>query len=138
MRNQESIRKGKVRPRLAFTTSLTSRQGRAGAYDGHGVGTIEASDPDILKTPLTSSAERLYKSNNHMTNFVESVRSRKQAICDAEIGHRSATMCHLGVTAVRLGRKVQWNPKKEKFIGDKEVAKTISRPMRKPWDYDMV
>ena len=101
-------------------------------------GAIEASDPDILKTPLPSSAERLYKSNNHMTNFVESVHSRKQAICDAEIGHRSATMCHLGVTAVRLGRKVQWNPKKEKFIGDKEVAKTISRPMRKPWDYDMI
>ncbi len=73
-----------------------------------------------------------------MTNFVESVRSRKKAICDSEIGHRSATMCHLGVTAVRLGQKVQWNPKKEKFIGDKEVAKTISRPMRKPWDYDMV
>ena len=101
-------------------------------------GAIEASDPDILKTPLPSSAERLYNSNNHMINFVESVRSRKQAICDAEIGHRSATMCHLGVTAVRLGRKVQWNPKKEKFIGDKEVAKTISRPMRKPWDYDIV
>jgi predicted dehydrogenase len=101
-------------------------------------GDIQASDPDILNTPLPSSAERLYKSDNHMTNFVESVRSRKKAICDAEIGHRSATMCHLGVTAVRMGRKIEWNPEKERFVNDREAAATISRPMRKPWDYSMV
>jgi predicted dehydrogenase len=101
-------------------------------------GAIESSIPEILTTPLPSSAERLYQSNDHVTNFVECVRSRKKAICSAEIGHRSATMCHLGVTAVRLGRKINWDPKRQKFVGDKEAAATISRPMRKPWDYSMI
>jgi predicted dehydrogenase len=101
-------------------------------------GAIESSIPEILTEPLPSNAERLYASNDHMENFIESVRSRKKAICDAEIGHRSATMCHLGVTAVRLGRKLNWDPVKEKYIGDAEAAATASREMRKPWDYSMV
>ncbi|MCZ6673272.1 MAG: Gfo/Idh/MocA family oxidoreductase [Verrucomicrobia bacterium] len=101
-------------------------------------GHIESSIPEILTTPLPSNAERLYASNDHMENFIDCVRSRKKAICDAEIGHRSATMCHLGVTAVRLGRKLKWDPVREKYIGDAEAAATASRKMRKPWDYDMV
>ena len=101
-------------------------------------GHIESSIPEILTTPLPSGAERLYESNDHVENFVESVRSRKKAICDAEIGHRSATMCHLGVTAVRLGRKLKWDPRKEKYLGDREAAATAKREMRKPWDYSLV
>ena len=101
-------------------------------------GAIESSIPEILTEPLSSDAERLYASNDHMENFIESVRSRKKAICDAEIGHRSATMCHLGVTAVRLGREVKWDPKKEKYLGDPEAEAMAKLPMRKPWDYSML
>tara|TARA_Y100000588_G_scaffold8915_2_gene10063 strand:+ start:1404 stop:2714 length:1311 start_codon:yes stop_codon:yes gene_type:complete len=101
-------------------------------------GAIESSVPEILTEPLPSDAERLYASNDHMKNFIDCVRSRKKAICDAEIGHRSATMCHLGVTAVRLGRKVEWDPKKEKYKGDKEAEAMAKLPMRKPWDYSMI
>ena len=101
-------------------------------------GGIESSIPEILTEPLPSNAERLYASNDHMENFIESVRSRKKAICDAEIGHRSATMCHLGVTAVRLGRKLEWDPQREEYLGDDEAAATATREMRKPWDYSMI
>jgi hypothetical protein len=101
-------------------------------------GAIEASDPDILGTQLPSNVERFYKSNNHMTNFVESVRSRRKTICDAEIGHKSATICHLRVSAVRLARKVKCNPTKEEFVGYKDVVAKISRPIRKLWDYDVI
>ena len=73
-----------------------------------------------------------------MTNFVESVRSRRKTICDAEIGHKSATICNLGVFAVRLARKVKCNPNKEEFVGYKDVIVTISRPIRKLWDYDVI
>lgn len=101
-------------------------------------GAIESSIPEILTEPLASDAERLYASNDHMENFIDCVRSRKKAICDAEIGHRSATMCHLAVTAIRLGRKVEWDPKKEKYKGDKEAEAMVKLPMRKPWDYSMI
>lgn len=101
-------------------------------------GKIEASDPDLLTTPLPSSAKRLYVSASHMGNFFDCVRSRKAPICDAEIGHRSVSVCHLGVIAMRLGRKLKWNPKREQFVGDKEADGWLAREMRKPWDYDAV
>src|SRR5205823_10615724 len=101
-------------------------------------GKIEASDPELLTQPLPASAARLYASDNHMGNFFECVRSRKQPICDAEIGHRSVSVCHLGVIAIRLGRKLQWDPDKEKFVNDKNADKWLARDQRKPWTYEMV
>ena len=57
-----------------------------------------------------------------VANFVDCIKSRELPICDVEIGHRSATVCHLGNIAVRLGRKIQWDPAAEKMIGDEEAA----------------
>ena len=99
-------------------------------------GKIEASNPDLLTNPLPSNAERLYVSNDHMGNFFECIRSRKRPICDVEIGHRSASVCHLGVISMRLGRKLEWDPVKEQFVGDAEANKHLAREMREPWTYD--
>ncbi len=97
-------------------------------------GTINASDPKLLETPLPASAITLYKSNNHMGNFIDCVRSRKPTICPAEVGHRSVTVCHLGNISLRLGgRKLNWDPKKEQFTGDKEAQAMVSRKQRGPW-----
>lgn len=101
-------------------------------------GRIEASEPELLTTPLPASAKRLYASENHMRNFFDCVRSREQPICDAEIGHRSVSVCHLGVIALRLGRKLEWDPATEQFVNDKDAAGWLSREMRKPWSYEMV
>jgi predicted dehydrogenase len=99
-------------------------------------GKIEASVPDLLTTPLPGSATRLYVSENHMRNFFDCVRSRQQPICDVEIGHRSVSVCHLGVIGLRLGRKLQWDPAKEQFVGDAEAHRWLVREMRKPWTYE--
>lgn len=101
-------------------------------------GFVEASDPAILKDPLPSGAKRLYASNNHMANFFECVKSRKAPIADAEIGHRSVSVCHLGSIALRLGRKLQWDPEKEMFVGDDDANKFVAREQRKPWSYEAV
>jgi hypothetical protein len=101
-------------------------------------GEIKASNEAILKEKLPESAPRVYVSNDHKANFFECVKTRKAPICDVEIGHRSATMCHLGVAAVRLGRKLQWDPVKEEYVGDAEAQKTVVREMRKPYDYSYV
>jgi predicted dehydrogenase len=99
---------------------------------------IEASDRGLLAEKLPESAKRVYLSNDHMGNFLDCVKSRKPPICPAEVGHRSATLSHVGVLSIRLGRKLQWDPAKEEFVGDAEAAKWISRPMRKPYDYSMI
>lgn len=95
---------------------------------------IEASDPKLLSDPLPADAIKLYVSNDHMGNFLDCVRSRQSPICDAEIGHRSVSVCHLGNISLRLGGKtLEWDPKKEQFKSDKEANALLSRPMRKPW-----
>jgi predicted dehydrogenase len=99
-------------------------------------GKIEASDPALLEEPLPSGAERLYASDDHMGNFFDCLKSRKAPICDAEIGHRSASICHLGVIAIRLGRKLDWDPEKEEFVGDSEANAMVARAQRSPYSYD--
>ncbi len=101
-------------------------------------GVIKASDPQLLSEKLPADAKRVYVSNNHMGNFVECVKSRKPTICPAEVGANSACMCHLGVTSIRLGRKLQWDPQKMEYVGDPEANTYRAREMRKPYDYSMV
>jgi predicted dehydrogenase len=97
---------------------------------------IEASDAALLSEPLPVDAEKLYASDNHMGNFVDCIKTRKPTICDAEIGHRSASICHLGVIAIRLGRTLKWDPLAEKFVGDSEADGFVARDMRKPFTYE--
>jgi predicted dehydrogenase len=101
-------------------------------------GTIQASDPDILKEELPESAPRVYHSSDHMGNFFDCVKSRQPTICPAEVGHRSASLCHLGVIAIRLGRKLRWDPAKEQFVDDAEANEYVKREMRTPYDYGMI
>jgi hypothetical protein len=61
------------------------------------------------------------------------VKSRRQPAANAEEGHRSATLCHLGNIATRLGRSLQWNAEKEECIGDGEANRLLHYAYRKPW-----
>jgi predicted dehydrogenase len=101
-------------------------------------GSINASDRDLLKYKFAEGDTRLYFSNDHMANFLECTKTRKEPICPAVVGHRSATMCHLGAISVRLGRKINWDPKKEEFVNDPEAQQMASRPQRAPFDYSLV
>lgn len=101
-------------------------------------GKIEASKPELLTDPLTLKKVSLYVSTNHMGNFFDCIRSRKPPICEAEIGHRSVSLCHLGVLAIRLGRTLRWNPAREMFVNDPEANAFVAREQRKPFTYAWV
>jgi hypothetical protein len=98
---------------------------------------IEASDKKLIDEPLSAKAERLYVSTNHMGNFLECLKTRKKPICDVEVGHRSVTVCHLGVIALRSGKKLKWDPAKQEFVGDDEANKWLRREMRAPWKLEV-
>jgi predicted dehydrogenase len=98
---------------------------------------IETSDPDLVNTPPGSGAIRLQVSNDHMGNFFDCVKSRQSPVASVEIGHRGASVCHLGNISLRLGRKLKWNPDTEKFIGDHDANRWLAREMRAPFDYHM-
>ncbi len=92
-------------------------------------------DPaELAKTPLDGSElTQLYRSKDHTQNFLDCIKSRELPICDVEIGHRSATVCHLGNLAARLGRPVKWDPATETCPGDPEAQEMTDRPYRSPW-----
>jgi predicted dehydrogenase len=97
---------------------------------------ITASDPKLIDEPLPADAHRLDESNNHMANYLHCMRSRKQTVCPAEVGFRSVTVCHIGVIALRTGKKLKWDPVKERF-DDEEANKWLRREMREPWRLDV-
>lgn len=89
---------------------------------------------------MPDDAERLYVSKDHRGNFFECITTRKDPICSVEVGHRSASICHLGTIALRTGKKLQWNPETEFFTGEhaEEANRYVEREMRKPYDYSFV
>ncbi|CAN5365313.1 Gfo/Idh/MocA family oxidoreductase [soil metagenome] len=94
---------------------------------------ITSKPGDITEQALGEKDVHLYASKDHHANWLDCIKSRKLPICDVEIGHRSATVCHLGNIAVRTGRKLTWDPVKETIVGDDEAAGMLSRPYRAPW-----
>ena len=101
---------------------------------------IKASNMDLLHQALPEGAEHLYLSNDHMGNFFDCMKSRKDPICAVEIGHRSASVCHLGAISLRTGKSLQWDPEKEIFTGENAALANsyATREMRKPYDYGFV
>ncbi|HEX2973807.1 MAG TPA: Gfo/Idh/MocA family oxidoreductase [Tepidisphaeraceae bacterium] len=96
-------------------------------------GTLQASQPSLLTSVIGPSEVHLYNSRDHWDNFLECMRTRQQPICNAEVGHRSATVCHLGNIAMQLKRTVKWDPAKERFVNDVEADRMIDRAKRSPW-----
>jgi predicted dehydrogenase len=100
-------------------------------------GVLESSRPEILSAPLSATDRRVYPSNQHMRNWLDCVRERRQAICPAEVGHRTASVCHLANIGYQLRRPLQWDPVKEQFGKDPEANQLVSRRPRAPWSYSM-
>ena len=87
----------------------------------------------ISKEEIGENDLRLYSSDNHLQNWIDCIKSRKLPVADVEIGHRTATICHICGIVRQLGRKLHWDPVKEIFPGDDEANALLSRPQRKPY-----
>jgi predicted dehydrogenase len=70
---------------------------------------------------------------SHVSNFFDCIKTRKHPVADVAIGHRSATVCHLGNIAIRTNKKIAWNPATETIVGDAEAAKWLTKEYRQPW-----
>jgi hypothetical protein len=68
-----------------------------------------------------------------LIGFGEAVKTRKPAGGNAEAAHRTATIMHLANIAIRVGRKIRFDPEKEVIIGDEEANRLVNQPMRAPW-----
>jgi predicted dehydrogenase len=84
---------------------------------------------DIPEIPITNP-----RSPGHQQNFVDAVKSRSQPESNLAYARELTLPMHLGLISYRLGRELSWNPEKEKFIGDKDANRLLSRKPRKKWD----
>ncbi len=71
---------------------------------------------------------------SHMENWFACLASRQRPAADVEIGHRSTTLCHLGNIARWTGRRLQWDPEQESFVGDAEADQLLQRTQRKGYE----
>ena len=94
---------------------------------------IHASDPELLKTAFTDRDVRLVKSDNHQQNFLDCIKSRKKTVSPFECGFQSYVVSHMSDQVIRLGRKIAWDPKAERVIGDGEAQRSLARSVRAPW-----
>ncbi|MCX6905330.1 MAG: Gfo/Idh/MocA family oxidoreductase [Verrucomicrobia bacterium] len=81
-------------------------------------GGFDASPKSLLKEKIRPDEINLYRSGKHIGNFLDCVMSRRLTITPAEVAHRSASVGHLCVIAMSLGRKLRWNPEREQFLND--------------------
>ncbi len=99
----------------------------------NGVKPLDASDSKIITSPIGDNEIHLPVSENHHRNWIDSIKSRKQPIAPVEVAHRSCSACLIHHMAMKLDRKLYWNPKKEMFKNDDEANSLLSRPQRKKY-----
>ena len=96
-------------------------------------GKPDASPKSLLQKPIGPDEVHLPVSNHHQQNFLDCVGTRARTVAPVEVAVRSDTLCQLSDIAMRLARKLRWDPEKEKFIDDAQADRMLKRPMRSPW-----
>ncbi|MDR3094453.1 MAG: Gfo/Idh/MocA family oxidoreductase [Bacteroidales bacterium] len=80
---------------------------------------------------------KLYRNEDHYSDFINAIKTRKQPISTVEIGHRTASLCHIVNLCYELNRPLRWNPEKEVFFVDDEANRRLSDPIRAPFKMEV-
>ena len=91
-------------------------------------------EPKTLLSSEIGPNELHFPLMDEKRDFLNAIKTRGATLEDAEVGHRTCSLGHLGLIAIQLGRKLQWDPDKEVFVGDDEAnALRAMPPGRSPW-----
>lgn len=97
-------------------------------------GKLQAEPASILDSAIGPDDIHLYTCRGgEQRNFLDCVKSRKECYFPPEIGQRCFTIAHIGNISMLLGRKLRWDPDKERFVNDEQANRMLSREMRSPW-----
>ncbi len=90
--------------------------------------------PESLRTSVIGPNEiHLYQSNEHHRNLIDCIKTRQPTAAPVEVGHRTASICHLGNIAMTLKQKLAWDPVAERVTNSDEANRMLSKPMHGPW-----
>jgi hypothetical protein len=119
-----------IRTGLRFGSCPVRFEGTEGWVETGDGGEMEAQPMSLLEDRKFRGG---YPPDNHVRAFLDSVKSRKECVSNAEVAHRSISACHVANICKRLGHPVKWDPAKEEFIGDEAANRLRSRAYREPW-----
>lgn len=98
----------------------------------HG-GNLEAEPGSLLKEVIGPNEEHLGRSPGHHRDFLNNVKVRGECFAPPEVGQRTATMCHIANIAMKLERRLKWDPAIEQFVNDPEANNLLMPSLRAPW-----
>ncbi len=105
-------------------------------------GTVTINRNSFAADPVELMADRLVSGNAeewegsghvarpHLQNWLDCIQSRGTPNAPVEVGHRSATVCHLANLVREIDRPLRWNPIDEKFVDDDFANTMVDRPRR--------
>lgn len=97
-------------------------------------GSIKMNPTELRRERIQDGEIRVYKSTNHVANFIDGILSGERTAAPIEASHRSISICHLANIAIRLGREsLDWDPKRERVLDDAKANAMLSRPIRGGW-----
>ena len=96
-------------------------------------GFLDSNPTSIAKAKIGEGAKRLYRSDDHVADWIQAIKKREDPVCNVETGHRSASVCNLANIAYKLHRPLKWDPVKEKFMDDGEADELQAYQYRKPY-----
>jgi predicted dehydrogenase len=135
------------KPRLSYryANGITVRLDKGNRGGGIFIG--DKAKMEVFRGRLTSNpaelAEELLQKDprpnqSHIGNWLECAVSGERPIADVELGHRSASVCHLLNIGRLLGRNVKWDPDAEQFVDDAEANAMLTRTVRKGYEWPQV
>lgn len=113
----------------AHGTAFEGTEGWVHVRRGH----IDAHPKSLLQSDIGPNEIQLYKSSDHIRNFLDCVKSRARTICPIDTAVRVDTLCHLSNIATVLERRLRWDPEKERLENDTAANRLLVRSMRSPW-----
>ena len=105
---------------------------------GNNAKALDASNPKILQSVIGENEIRLTRSTEHHGNWLDAIQGKTELLSPVEIGHRACSVCLISHIAMKVDRKLEWDPEKEQFVNDAEANSHLSRTQRRPWGTDYV
>jgi len=108
-------------------------EGEKGWVQAHfGRGCLKAEPASLLKEVIGPDEIHLPRRSDK-GDFIHGIKTGQETMEPAEVGHRTNSMCQLGLIAIERGKKLRWDPAAERFTNDDVANRMLSRPMRAPW-----
>ena len=108
-------------------------QGETGWIRAMYRGEVTASDANILRDDKENRDIDLSGTLTDKEDFLHAIRTGSETLEPVEVGHRTVSMCQIGLITIQLGRKLEWDPARERFVNDEEANARLDRPVRGDW-----